>query len=150
MENASLVLQGALKNIRDDGFDLNAMRGVDISNLLLDRLEKMGFVCLRAPVKRSELPGSFPLFMGKNHVAALACMMKKKPGEYTDIANMRVRWGVPIDEDGDIEMLARHGYAERDPVLRDRARATPAGEELVEQARAYGYRPEDKWSAMAR
>jgi hypothetical protein len=67
MENASLVLQGALKNIRDDGFDLNAMRGVDISNLLLDR-----------------------------------------------------------------------------------ARATPAGEKLVEQARAYGYRPEDKWSAMAR
>lgn len=148
MESAHLVLQGALKTIKDDGFDLNRMKGYDVASLLLDRLEERGFIVIKAPVKRDELPGSLPAFIGKNHIGLLACLIKSR-NQYTDIANIRVAWRIPIDEAGDVEYLERLGYVARHPVMRDSARITDQGRKVYEQAKAYGYRREEHWNAMA-
>lgn len=149
MENASLVMQGAISSMKQDGFDLNAMPHTQIANLLLDRLEGSGFLVVSAPVKRKELPAPLPSYIGKNHVAVMALMMKHDK-QYLDIGNVRVRWGIPVDEEGDIEYLERLGYAERHPIMRCDARVTDQGRRVVEQARANGFKPEPGWPMWAR
>lgn len=149
MDNASLVMQRAISTMKKDGFDLNAMCPYDISALLLDRLEAKGFIVINAPVKRKELPASLPSYIGKNHIGVLACM-SRGVYQYSDIGNIRVAWGIPVDEEGDIEYLERLNYAERHPTIRSRARITDQGRRVVEQARAQGYKPEPGWNWMAR
>jgi hypothetical protein len=149
METTNVQMQRVLKSLREDGFDLNAMPENALAPLLLDRLEGRGYLVITAPLKREELPASFPEHLGKNHIGVLACMMDGFY-QYTDIGNIRVRWGIPVDERGDIELLVRLGLAERDPrSSRDSARITDLGRKIVQQARAHGYKREPHWCAMA-